>query len=91
MIFFAEEPRLMPTKLDDHQSAAKMGGESGPTGRAILFRRKKINKIYMYDKRTPYIWELCIFIDHYIEYKVHCTCSHRNLPILPSASMLQEI
>lgn len=28
-------------KLDDDQSAAKMGGESGPTGRAILFRKQK--------------------------------------------------
>jgi hypothetical protein len=45
----------------------------------------------MYDKRTQCIWELCIFIDHCIEYKVHYTCSHRNLPILPSASMLKEI
>ena len=28
-------------KFDDLRSAAKMGGESGPTGRAILFRQKE--------------------------------------------------
>jgi hypothetical protein len=27
--------------FDDHWSAAKMGGESGPTGRAILFVKNK--------------------------------------------------
>jgi hypothetical protein len=47
IILLEEDPRLMrKRKLDDNQSATKMGGESGPTGRAILFRRKSNNKIY---------------------------------------------
>ena len=46
-----------------------MEGESGPTGRAIFVRRKAKQKEDM--ANTQYIWELCIFIDHCIEYKVH--------------------
>jgi hypothetical protein len=38
-----EKHQLILINLDDNRSAAKMGGESGPTGRAMLFRRKKIN------------------------------------------------
>lgn len=72
-------------KLDDDQSAAKMGGESGPTGRAILFRKQK----YMTNAEINY--GNSVFYSSSYDYKyMNVTCSHWSLPILPSATMLKE-
>jgi hypothetical protein len=38
--FMEEKHQLIPINLDDNRSAAKMGGESGPTGRAIFVLTK---------------------------------------------------
>ena len=56
---------------DDQRSAAKMGGESDPTGRAILFAKtkrgdEKINNMCTHKETHAHIYENTYFIkfDH---------------------------
>ena len=70
-------------KFDDDRSAAKMEGESGPTGRAIFVRRKAKQKDD--GKHTVYMGTLYLYWSLYWIQST-CTCSHRSLPILPSTT-----
>jgi hypothetical protein len=58
--------------FDDHWSAAKMGGESGPTGRAILFVKTKTKFEDKGRIKSGYICgdESCISLILHI-YKIH--------------------